>query len=378
MIKIITTKTLAALRAEASLVPGLRRSAAAEAEARQSAADDLAGERAARARAETERDTALDDVTAGLARLELAASDPADGEAVKAAIALHAMRTQIARVKASGDPAAIEGVRVLDALIGPDPETGSNDPEQPKQPTHQEDTTVAPETLDTVAPETLDPILKYHHPHFISAEHNTWGTKYTFRGFTGSEPEPQSPDAAWKDDSLSWEERRLVDREYEAARCMWSQAGFRRDAAAAITSAVPVWQAYARARSAMDAAFAAFWETGDGQWRAQILRLTDAHEQALRAARDWDDVADRLARMQYEHFRYVGEGNELGLKDVGAGVGIDTTSWFIDFYYYSNERHGDTLASKVREAIDGHKDRLREVAELAPQHSGGADPAWQS
>jgi hypothetical protein len=369
MITIITTKALGALRAEASLVPGLRRSAEAEAEARRTAAAALLEQQGARARAETERDTALNDVTAGLARLELAASDPAGGEAVKAAIALHAMRTQIARVKASGDPAAIDGIRVLDALIGPDPAPEAGTP-APEQPAAREDS--------AVASETPDPIRKYHHLHFISAEHKTWGTKYTFRGFTGSEPEPQSPEAAWKDDSLSWEERRLVDREYEAARCMWSQARFRRDAAPAITSAVSVWQAYARARSAMDAAFAAFWETGDGQWRAQILRLTDAHEEALRTAAEWDRVADRLVRMQYEHFRYVGEGNELTLKDAGAGIGIDTTSWFIDFYYYGNQRDGDTLTSKVREAISGHKDRLREVAELTPQDSGGPGAAWQS
>ena len=32
-----------------------------------------------------------------------------------------------------------------------------------------------------------DPIQKYHHPHFISAQHKKLGTYYQFREFTGLE-----------------------------------------------------------------------------------------------------------------------------------------------------------------------------------------------
>lgn len=363
MITVIRRGTLAALRDEAALVPGLRRTAADAAAARQAAVAAQLEAEAARARAEAERDAALDDITAGLARLELAASAPDGGEMVRAAIALHALRAQIARVKASGDPAAIDGIRALDALISPAPapEAGSPEPE-PEEPTVRED--------NAVTSQAPDPISNYHHPHFISAEHGEWVTLYWFREFTGLEPEPEAPESAWDDDSLTWEDRRLLRCEYEGARCMWSKARFRRDAGPAIKSAVPVWQAYLQARSAMDAAFAAFWETGDNQWRAQILRLGDAHQQALRAAGDWDRVADGLARMRDEHLRYVGEGNELGLNDVGAAIGIDTTGWHIDYWYYGKERHGDGLVKEIREVIGEHERRLREVAELAPQLSG--------
>lgn len=139
MIKIVRTRTLAALHAE--ICQQMERADAAVAEA--FAARDETAEfqdratlaeaqtrsaEAARATAETAYKALLDDTVAGLSRLKIAASDPHTGRGVQAELALVVVRRQIATAKASGDPDLISGFQILDALLGEDLTPGDETP----------------------------------------------------------------------------------------------------------------------------------------------------------------------------------------------------------------------------------------------------------
>jgi 8-oxo-dGTP pyrophosphatase MutT (NUDIX family) len=233
------------------------------------------------------------------------------------------------------------------------------------------------EPVNATAAADLTP---FHHPHFIDGRRDTeyrFGTRYffQFRPFTGSEPKPEMPDGLWN--QLSEEDDyQLLRAEYRLAYELWAKARFRRDVTSMLRAAVPVWQEYEQARNAMAAAFAAFWETSDIQWRAQILRLTDAHAQAVAAARNWDSVAASLTRAEHEHLRDVGEEHELSLRDVAAETGLDISTWEIsgDYDYKRPEWHYGEFVTPtvraVREEIERQKERLKEVDELATLRGG--------
>lgn len=218
-------------------------------------------------------------------------------------------------------------------------------------------------------------LTPYHHTHFAGGElafRDSYGSSYrfAFRVFTGDEPEPRMPDDV--PGQLTDDEYRFLAAEYEFAYTMWAQARFRRAVIPMLRAAAPLWQEYQRATSAMDAAFAAFWETSDLQWRAQILRLTDTHAQAQAAARKWDEAAAGLARAQHEHLRDVGEERELDLRDVAPDAGLDITSWDIDTAdaYTSDWRDSWPAADAIRREIERQKDRLTEVDQLATLRGG--------
>jgi hypothetical protein len=248
------------------------------------------------------------------------------------------------------------------------------EPDQQPEPAKQAAVTPDPdqqeeEPVNATAAADLTP---FHHPHFLDGRRDTeyrYGARYFFRlrPFTGCEPEPDMPDGLWN--QLSEDNYRLLRAEYRLAYELWAQARFRRDVTPMLRAAVPVWQEYERARNAMAAAFAAFWETSDIQWRAQILRLTDAHAQAVAAARNWDDVAASLARAQHEHLRDVGEEHELDLRDVAAD--LDISRWDIDTVdAYTSSWSPKPAAGAVREEIERQKSRLKEVDELATLRGG--------
>jgi hypothetical protein len=222
---------------------------------------------------------------------------------------------------------------------------------------------------------TAPDLTPFHHPHFLGGEltfRDSYGSSYrfAFRPFTGDEPEPQMPDDL--PDQLAADDYRFLGAEYQFAYTMWAQARFRRAVIPMLRAAAPAWQEYQRATNAMAAAFAAFWETGDLQWRAQILRLTDTHAQAQAAARRWDEAAAGLARAQHEHIGDVGEERELDLRDVAPDAGLDIARWDIGTAdaYTSSWRDNWPAAAAVRSEIERQKVRLKEVDELAPLRDG--------
>jgi hypothetical protein len=113
VITLISTKTLAKLREEAAQLPRLRHQAAEalrEAETSAAEAARLAGQ----------LDAAIAEAGGRLGRLLTAAHDPVTGPSVQADLALRVVRDIIATANASDDPAAVDGIRIMDALLGED------------------------------------------------------------------------------------------------------------------------------------------------------------------------------------------------------------------------------------------------------------------
>ncbi|MFI9311576.1 hypothetical protein [Streptomyces triculaminicus] len=241
-------------------------------------------------------------------------------------------------------------------------------PLDPGLPRRQEATEPAP---PAPAPAVAD-LSKYHHPHYVRSEpgqHEGW-TVYTFSPFTGREPEPEIPSAVYDDKTVTWEQHRALGAQYEAARITWSKARFRLQAHPLLRQAAPLWEAWTQAQAELHATFKVFWQTPDGSWRAQLLRLTDAEQAAKKAAAAWDGLAEKLARIADEHVRAAGEWEALDLKDVAKEIGLDATQWWIDHIsgYESSSYYrvrSTPLVEHVTGEIAQQRERLREVADLA-------------
>jgi hypothetical protein len=113
MVTLIRTRTPAALREQAAQVPRLRCQLTQSRCAAQAAAAEAA-------RLTTERDAAIAETGGRPARLLAATRDPVTGPSIQADIALRVVRDMIAEAKASGAADVIEGIRVIDALLGED------------------------------------------------------------------------------------------------------------------------------------------------------------------------------------------------------------------------------------------------------------------
>ncbi|MER7048930.1 hypothetical protein [Streptomyces jumonjinensis] len=213
------------------------------------------------------------------------------------------------------------------------------------------------------------PAARYHHPHFLQSRLGQWGAVvYSFRPFTGSEPEPQTPIAAYEDRALDREQLAEIRIEYGAARAMWSHARLRAQATPVLREAVPLWAAWEAAHTALTTTFRTFWETPDGRWRAQLLRLGDAENAARDAARAWDQVAGKLAALADAQVSAAGYEHELELAAVAAEAGTDVSGWHVApaSEYGDGVWSTDTpLVHKVRTEIAAQRARLRDVADLA-------------
>jgi hypothetical protein len=221
----------------------------------------------------------------------------------------------------------------------------------------------------TTGSETAALLAPFHHPHLVCAGpgRREGETQYTWKPFTGREPEPRLPVDAEEllaDDGMSYAQYRVLENEYHSARVMWSRARFTEQARARAVKAAPVWEAYAERRGEMDALFAAFRETADGKWRAQIMRLTEAHRAARAAAVAWDEECRALAELVHEHQQAAGYSEALRLDEVVPD--LDIRAWQVSSHeeYQEYGWHSCLLASGVEEAIEEQRERLREIAAL--------------
>ncbi|MEU4898216.1 hypothetical protein AB0B12_37910 [Streptomyces sp. NPDC044780] len=217
-------------------------------------------------------------------------------------------------------------------------------------------------------------LSRYHHPHFQRAEpgqYEGW-TTYWFAPFTGREPEPKMPSAVYDDKTTTYEQRQQLRHQYQAARTVWSQARLRRQAGPLLRQAAPLWEAWQTALAELHQVFKGFWETEDGKWRAQLLRLTDAEQAAKKAAIAWDDVAEKLAKLAEEQIQVAGQRDELRLTTVAKELGLDASAWSIDLVWEYESAYGATpLVADLTRQIEAQRERLREVAHMA----GQSDPA---
>ncbi|MER6123047.1 hypothetical protein ABT173_10255 [Streptomyces sp. NPDC001795] len=227
---------------------------------------------------------------------------------------------------------------------------------------------------------------RYHHPNFVSAQPSPGHIAFRFRAFTGLEPKPEFPAAAYDDTALNWQLRGDLHDQYQAARVLWSHAWLRHQARPLLHQAAPLWTAWTTARDELTAVFEQFWSTSDGHWRAQLLRLTDAERAAAAAADAFDTVAAKLAQAVADQIDAAGWDEALELETVAKELGIDASDWpvrHVDDYshplpQYRIVRGGTAywgratpLAASAAQLIAGHRERLREVADLA----GDFDPA---
>ncbi|MEU2873022.1 hypothetical protein ABZ769_28125 [Streptomyces olivoreticuli] len=244
----------------------------------------------------------------------------------------------------------------------------------------------------TVPPAAPADTSRYNHPHFLGTspgEREGW-TDYCFAPFTGMEPKPQFPRAAYDDEALaSWEASEPLHRQYTAARVLWSQARLRHQVKPLLGKAASSWTAWTTARDELVAAFEQFWSTSDGHWRAQLLRLTDAERAVSKAAEDWDTVAGKFAKAVVDQIEVAGYDDKLPLTVVAKESGLDASDWLVhdaDDYKHplpqyqivrnGTDRYGRAtpLVASARQLIEAQRERLREVVGLA----GDCDPAHRA
>ncbi|MFD5065264.1 hypothetical protein [Streptomyces sp. NPDC058394] len=215
---------------------------------------------------------------------------------------------------------------------------------------------------------------RYDHPLFQRSEPGRYEgcVTYYFAAFTGSEPEPQTPLAAYK--VLGREQTAGLRGQYEVARILWSKARLRRQAAPVLAEAVPVWEAWTAAKAELERVYQAFWETADGQWRAQLLRLTDAENAAETAASAWEEIAQQLAQLADDQITAAGYDGELRLTTVATELGLNASDWHIGHIdAYTDRAWGlpTPLLEVLAAQINAQRERLVEVARLA----GDREPA---
>ncbi|WP_326793987.1 hypothetical protein OHA79_52165 (plasmid) [Streptomyces sp. NBC_00841] len=217
------------------------------------------------------------------------------------------------------------------------------------------------------APAPLADTGRYDHPLFQRSEQGRYGVvTYYFAAFTGSEPEPQTPPAAYK--ALGRDQIFELGRQYEAARILWSKARLRRQAAPVLAKAAPVWEAWTAAKADLEGVYNAFWETGDGRWRAQLLCLTDAENAAEAAAGAWEEIGQQLAQLADDQVAVAGYDDELLLTTVATELGLDASDWHIDHIdAYTDRSWGrpTPLLERLAAQINTQRERLIEVARLA-------------
>ncbi|MFD6114044.1 hypothetical protein ACFWG0_28650 [Streptomyces yangpuensis] len=223
-------------------------------------------------------------------------------------------------------------------------------------------------------------VSRYHHPHFVAARPTGSGTAYRFTAFTGYESRPEMPASAYDDPAMPWELRDRLRDQYTAARVLWSHSRLRCQAAPLLRKAAPLWSAWTAARDELVATFAQFWSTGDGLWRAQLLRLTEAERAAKEAAGAFDVVAGELAQAVADQVDVAGWDEVLPLTTVAGELGYDASDWtvhHVDDYthplpQYRIVRDGvdhygraTPLTVSATQLIEEQRERLREVAALA-------------
>ncbi|MFE9247237.1 hypothetical protein [Nocardiopsis sp. NPDC006938] len=198
-----------------------------------------------------------------------------------------------------------------------------------------------------------------HHPHYLS---------HTPAPCPGAETDPQChfetiTEAEWE--GLAAEDRHVLAHEQEAAYVQWEGARRRREAARLIREVEPLWGAYAQAHEVAHQAWARLRAAPDGEWRAAVLALTEAHQGLREAARRVDRASAPLARALHVPTTTVAwslvEREVPLLGQMGERVGVDTRSWEVghpDEYTDTRPCPADYAAGRL---IQGHLDALRQV-----------------
>lgn len=206
----------------------------------------------------------------------------------------------------------------------------------------------------------------WHHPHYLGEQPTQCGLEYSFRPFTGSEPEPAVPEAALQelmyveqDDGAPGAPRRLYRRmedEVRAANTLWAEARYIAQVTDALRRAWPTLQEYRRAKAALDATYAALDDTEDSKWRSALLRLVDARRNATAAAEQVDWHGKEIDALDEGLPERVLERTPPTYM-IAENLGYDITGW--------EPTCGASVTSALTQEIRAQDGRIREVYRLA-------------
>ncbi|MEV2264549.1 hypothetical protein AB0J13_38605 [Streptomyces anulatus] len=238
--------------------------------------------------------------------------------------------------------------------------------------------TITPDELKEIA----DRLAPYLPPTLTRAEpsKSPWGgMDYTFRPFTGREPEPVQP-STHKDPRLTYipddEDQRehdlrqkagtLLHDMYDKALALWREAAYVADLKDTIRDAPARWQTYEKEHAALEAAYAYLrTPAAAAEWMSAVSRLVDTQQRTLEAAEAFDERAVDIAQLHRKHL-YSDLGHHAALKAAGHP---DAKNWYIadvDNYSrsYSDWDLDRTLTQQVRHLIKAQDDHLAKVRSL--------------
>lgn len=196
-----------------------------------------------------------------------------------------------------------------------------------------------------------------HHSHFVHVARGSYGAEYTFREFTGQEPEPVEPNFPGTDDKAVYEEWRQRCDEIRAARRSWSLARYRVEMAPLFRMAAQKWPQVANAVATMREAYAAL--DSATVWEPAVKRLLDTQDAALKAMGDWDDtVARDIARTVDQQPSCVWDVSPSWRRSA-QDAGFDSADWQVGTYY--GDGYDDGPLSALESEIEKQKSRLREI-----------------
>jgi hypothetical protein len=234
--------------------------------------------------------------------------------------------------------------------------------------------------------------LRPHLPAYLTkVEPHTYHIRYTFKPFTGREPEPETPNRYWEDPNLAYRHQDeqagrpvATDAEYElreaarfllndvylAAHIEWKNARHVADLKSVVKNTGDLWKAHNQAKRAVEDAFAYLRDTDAAkEWPAAVSRLVDAQDAYLAAAIAFDDRASEIAEVHDRHFHEEMLGYDEAL--VAAGF-PEAKDWPIASTYdygknYCDEYSSSTLAGQAQALIKEQEAHVAKVGRLTGQ-----------
>jgi hypothetical protein len=235
--------------------------------------------------------------------------------------------------------------------------------------------------------------LRPHLPAYLTkVEPLTYHVRYTFKPFTGQEPQPMTPERYWEKDlnltfrhmdeqagrlvateaeyELREAARFLLDDVYRAARIEWKNARHVADLKTVVKNTGDLWKAHNQAKRAVEAAFAYLRDTDAAkEWPAAVSRLVDAQDTYMAAAIAFDDRAQEIAEVHEKHFHE----EMLGYTEALVAAGFpEAKDWPIGSTYdygrnYCGEYDRSTLAGQAQALIKEQEAHVAKVGRLTGQ-----------
>jgi hypothetical protein len=178
-----------------------------------------------------------------------------------------------------------------------------------------------------------------------------WGNRYTFKPYTGAEAEPEEPYDRWKNDpKLRWRHederdgrqvgteeeyelrekaRYFLEQVYAEARTEWRNAKHLAALKKVLVDgkAATAWKRWGQAKTATDAAYAYLRDPEAAkEWATAVSRLIDTHTELKAAAAAFDEKAQEIAQIHWDHMHEEGYGHDEALRLAGHP---EATDWEI-------------------------------------------------